>query len=341
MSPTPPADRLIGRFLRHGTRPFTARDEGRFWTFKAWGEKTQTLGLWQLNTFHAWTVDERLDLRTVKGDDLDAFVWGLEHRAAAEGGPWSASAVQGMVQTLRRFYAWADLDGAVEANPARRLRAGRPVEETGPDVRQVHIAEEEHRAMMAACPLKAKKGPGILAARTAAILAVFWATGVRRVELARLDLDDVDFDTGVVKVRSAKKAPPRLALLDEEALEALDRYLDRRGRDGVQALFVTHRKGTEPRRLGLEAISATVRDAGHRARLGRIVACHEYRRTAATEHFLGGGTVLDAETLFGWKRGSRMPGRYVGKKDQVVAIENLRRRRAEAAERERKRRRGA
>lgn len=332
--PAQPAHDLIARFMLKGTKPFSLAFP------RPWGPRTQATGLWQLNTFAAWADRQGLDLLDVDEEDLDTFVAALAQRVGPDGRtptPWSPSALQGEVQALRRFYAWLAATNRVAVDPAARLKSGVRVEE---GKRQRSVAPDEHRAMVAALPVRAKGDRGLLAKRSAAILEVLWSTGVRRSEVRALDRADYTGATQVLLVTSAKGGPDRKGLLTDEADEALDVYLSARKLDGDLALFVTHDHRPR-RRLGLEAIGATVRDAAALAKLGRNVGVHEYRRAFFIAHFREGGTDGDARALGGWSAVSRQPNHYSREGRQDTALENLRRRRDAAAAEGRRARRGA
>lgn len=64
--------------------------------------------------------------------------------------------------------------------------------------------------------------------RDRAILETLYSTGIRVSELVGLDIDDVDFISGVVKVLG-KGSKERMAPIGEAALGAIRRYLDKRG----------------------------------------------------------------------------------------------------------------
>lgn len=326
--PAQPAHDLIARFLVKGTKPFSLEYR------RPWGPRTQRTGLWQLNTFAEWAAVRGVDLLDVTDDDLDTFVASLVHRPAELGGPWSPSALQGEVQALRRFYAWLASANRIEVDPAVKLKSGVPIDE---GKRQRSVTEEEHRAMIASLPVRAKGDRGLIAKRSAAILEVLWATGIRRSEVRALDRADYTTGTQILQITSAKGGPDRKGLLTDEADEALDVYLSARKLDGELALFVTHGRRQERRRMSLEAIGSTVRDAGT-VTLGRTVGVHEYRRAFFVAHFRQGGTDGDARALGGWSAVSRQPNHYSREGRNDTALENLARRRAEAAERSRRRR---
>ncbi|MCX6135523.1 MAG: tyrosine recombinase XerC [Ignavibacteriales bacterium] len=82
--------------------------------------------------------------------------------------------------------------------------------------------------------------------RSAAILELFYSTGMRLSELINLDVDDVDFAQGIVKV-TGKGSKQRILPVGRQALQAIRAYLLDRGRVVLKgaadsqesALFVT------------------------------------------------------------------------------------------------------
>jgi tyrosine recombinase XerC len=82
--------------------------------------------------------------------------------------------------------------------------------------------------------------------RSAAILELFYSTGMRLSELINLDVDDIDFAQGVVKV-TGKGSKQRILPVGRRALQAVQEYLQDRRRvflkqnkaGGESALFVT------------------------------------------------------------------------------------------------------
>ncbi|MFL5329551.1 MAG: tyrosine recombinase XerC [Gemmataceae bacterium] len=93
--------------------------------------------------------------------------------------------------------------------------------------------------------LKAPEGDAPLQARDRALLETLYSAGLRVSEVVGLDLEDVDRDAGVVKVRGKGKRE-RLAMLGPPSLEALSEWFKVRqrllaGKKPSKAVFVNHR----------------------------------------------------------------------------------------------------
>lgn len=101
---------------------------------------------------------------------------------------------------------------AVPGVAGSRLAAGRA------------LADRELAALLAACPAGTPAG-----IRDAAVLAVLYTAGLRRAELAGLDVADVDAPERSLRIRG-KGDRERLGYVTEDAAGLLDRWLAVRGR---------------------------------------------------------------------------------------------------------------
>lgn len=119
--------------------------------------------------------------------------------------------------------------------------------------------------------------------RDAAILHLLYDLALRRGEVARLDLGDVDPEAGTVRVLGKGRREPETLTLPVETARALARWIERRGGD-PGPLFVNFDragKGGADRRLTTDSIFRMVRSRA--ARLGIRTRPHGLRHAAITE----------------------------------------------------------
>ncbi|HLD71058.1 MAG TPA: tyrosine-type recombinase/integrase, partial [Candidatus Peribacteraceae bacterium] len=99
---------------------------------------------------------------------------------------------------------------------------------------KVLYTEELHR-LLSAPNTATKEGK-----RDAAILHLFFSTGLRLAELRSLNRKDINFQTREISVRG-KRGKLRVVFLSDTAVDALKEYLDCR-MDHIHPLFVRHHK---------------------------------------------------------------------------------------------------
>lgn len=140
--------------------------------------------------------------------------------------------------------------------------------------------------------------------RDAALVELLWSTGLRRGELARLEVSDVNFADGFLVVRSSKTNKPRIVPLSPTARRALRRHLARRSVGNIFDLT----------------------SDGIRKCLARIGAppAHAWRRGWAVHALRSGVSEASVRSVAGWSSGA-MVVRYTNALSGTLAIEEFRR----------------
>jgi site-specific recombinase XerD len=132
--------------------------------------------------------------------------------------------------------------------------------------------------------------------RDLAILSVLYGAGLRRAELAHLDLSHVDGNRLMVFGKGRKW---RSAKLGQDAATALKSWLLIRGTLPGALFFPVHRSGAlRPRRLSTEAIARIVAQRAHEAGAGELRP-HDLRRACATRMLETGMDVFVVQRSLG------------------------------------------
>jgi site-specific recombinase XerD len=126
-------------------------------------------------------------------------------------------------------------------------------------------------------------------ARDAAIMLLLARLGLRSIEVARLELSDLDWRAGELMVRGKGGREDRLPLPDDVGT-ALAEYLTVRGRRELRRVFLTLRAPTRPIRPDL--VGDVVRRACHRAGVEQITP-HRLRHALASEMLAQGASLQD------------------------------------------------
>jgi site-specific recombinase XerD len=218
---------------------------------------------------------------------------------------------------LSRFFAWAIEDGEIQASPMAFMSPPK-IPERKVDV----LSEDEMRAVLGTCDPKTFEGR-----RDAALLLVFWDSGLRLAEVANLRLrtdddgSDVDLDGGLLTV-TRKGGRTGIAAIGAQTVKALDRYLRLRAKhprahEGWLWL------GMRGRMTGSGIRQMTWRrsvDAG----LDHRVHPHMIRHSWAHSMMEAGASDGDLMTLAGWRSRTRLQ-RYASSTAEARAVKTHRR----------------
>jgi integrase/recombinase XerD len=208
-----------------------------------------------------------------------------------DGQPLTTRSQHTRVTPLRAFFKWLARNNHILYNPASELELPRLERRLPKHVLTVREAE----SVLAQPDLGTAIG-----IRDRAMLETLYSTGMRRMELLHLHLNDIDVDRGTVMIRQGKGKKDRMIPIGERALEWIGKYRDdvrpelAAGSDDG-SLFLTHLgEAFTPNRL-----TQLVRDHVSAAKLGKIGACHLFRHTMATLMLENGADIRFIQAMLG------------------------------------------
>jgi integrase/recombinase XerD len=196
------------------------------------------------------------------------------------------------ITALRSFLGFLHLDGVTERSlvcavpaVARRRLAGLPK----------GLEPDQVRRLLAACDARTPVG-----CRDLAILTLLVRLGLRRGEVARLRLDDIDWRAGTISLCGKGNCHERMPLPPDVGLRLAEYLASARPADAQgRTVFVRH--FAPHHALGASRVSTIVADAARRAGLGRVHA-HRLRHTAATELLRAGASLPEIGQLLRHRR---------------------------------------
>ena len=199
----------------------------------------------------------------------------------------AATSVARHLSAWRGFYAFACRRLGYTSNPCTGLRPPKAPKALP------EVLSPDACAQLLAAP---DDEDGVLVARDQAMFELFYSSGLRLAELARLDLADVDREAGEATV-TGKGRKTRVVPVGRQALDALATWLPQRAllaRD-TPALFVS-RRGT---RLGVRSIQLRLERWTHKAGLGQHVHPHMLRHAFATHVLQSSGDLRAVQEMLG------------------------------------------
>lgn len=198
------------------------------------------------------------------------------------------------IYAIRVFFRWLSRNNHILYNPAADLESPKIGQSLPKYVLNVEEAEQVLNSVRPNTPLKL---------RNRVILEVLYATGIRRMELSKLKLEDIDFSRGTLKIREGKGKKDRVVPLGERASSWLQKYLEDSRPDLVagpdqEFVFVNRRGGP----IGRTYLTELVRDQVAASGITKPGACHLLRHTMATLMLEGGADVRYVQEMLGHSR---------------------------------------
>ncbi|MEW8025668.1 MAG: tyrosine-type recombinase/integrase [Candidatus Thiodiazotropha endolucinida] len=141
---------------------------------------------------------------------------------------------------------------------------------------------------------------GRLGLRNRAIIEVFYATGIRRIELVNMNLPDIDFSRQILTVREGKNKNDRNVPIARRALEWVQRYMkEQRPKlaclSSGEALFLSE----TGQRIKAHKVTDMVTKCVDRSGIEKKGACHLLRHATATEMLRHGADIRQVQEMLG------------------------------------------
>jgi integrase/recombinase XerD len=225
---------------------------------------------------------------------LEAYQRWLSHyeptSGKAKGRRLSWNAQCDRLKALKGWFQWLTRQNVILHNPASELELPRPEKRlpkhglTLSEIEQLRLVFDLNDP---------------LGLRDRAMMEMFYATGLRRAELGRLELTDVSPERGTVTVRQGKGRKDRVVPLGALAAYWCNRYVrEVRSRLCLDTRTQTFFLSAYGRGFDLDVLSGMVSDWLQAAGIAKG-SCHLLRHTCATHMLEGGADVRFVQQLLG------------------------------------------
>lgn len=245
----------------------------------------------RLAHLHAWCTERGIERPgQVTHAHLQRFQRHLFLYRKANGAPMAVNGQRIALFTVEVFFRWLVRQNVVASNPAADLELPRRTD----DLREpLTLAEME--AVLALPDIATAEG-----LRDRACLELFYATGIRRVELTNLHQSDLDRTRGTLHVRQGKGKKDRFVPIGERALAWVTKY-EREARpellsDPAERHLFLNQYGHP---LSPDGLSWRVRDYFKQAGIAKRGACHLFRHTMATAMLDNGADIRHVQEILG------------------------------------------
>jgi len=190
------------------------------------------------------------------------------------------------LSALRSFFRFLSREGYIKTNPILMLSSPK----LDKHLPSFMTEEEVYKLIESAF---AKNESDLLGLRDRAILEVFYSSGLRISELVGLNLEDVDFISGILKIRGKGKKE-RIVPIGGSALCAMRKYLDKRKKE-TDAIFLNNNGRRITTRGVWDIVEKYLRVAG----IPPGVSAHTFRHSFATHLLNRGADLRTVQELLG------------------------------------------
>lgn len=245
----------------------------------------------KLAHFHAWCTERGIERpEQVTHAHMQRFQAYLFRYRKANGKPLAINGQRIALFTIEMCFRWLVRQRVLASNPAADLELPKRTD----DLREP-LTLDEMEAVLALPDIETLDG-----LRDRACLELFYATGIRRVELTNLHQSDLDRTRGTLHVRLGKGRKDRFVPVGERALAWVTKY-EREARPqvlvdpSVKHLFLN--QYGQP--LSPDGLSWRVRDYFRQAGITKRGACHLFRHTMATAMLDNGADIRHVQEILG------------------------------------------
>lgn len=248
-----------------------------------------------LKVFLYWCHDRDLHQpEEITKPILESFQRHLWRYRKTNGKPLGISTQRARLSTVRDLFKYFSQQNLILANPASELELPRQEKRLPEQALSLHQVRRVLNIPDILDPL------GV---RDRAILELFYSSGLRRAELAKLEITDLNQDRQTLQVRKGKGNKDRVAPIGNRALHWLEKYLEEvRPKLALsqdeKALFLTaYGEDFNP-----DVLSRMVSKFMKQAEIGRPGSCHLLRHTCATHMLEGGADIRFIQQLLGHEK---------------------------------------
>lgn len=215
--------------------------------------------------------DYIIEYRTTRGKELTG---------------WSRNT---LLQGLKNYLNYLKKQGYILFNPMEGMRIKKPEREMQDKI----ISEKEM-----SCIISIFDTTTVIGLRDRSMIELLYSTGIRKSELVNLNIYDIDYENGYIRINQGKGKKDRIIPIGKRACEWVKKYLNRSRpvllkEHGDKGLFV-NLQGRRITKVGLQRMMRT-----YMMKLGYTYRTHCFRHTFATSLLKGGADIRYVQAMLG------------------------------------------
>jgi len=257
-----------------------------------YSDRTVTDRIYYLTKFVDWSLERGLShANEITPAILERYQHHLYNHRKTNGEPLSFRSQRFRLSPVLGFFKWMTRQRLILMDPASAIELPREERRLPRSV----PTEREVETILSQPDLKDSLG-----VRDRAIMETLYSTGIRRMELINLRVDDLDRDRETVLIRQGKGKRDRVVPIGDRALAWIDRYTQEIRPELVagpdhQVLFLTIQGGP----FHQTHLTQMVRGYVEKAKVTKPGACHLFRHAMATVMLENGADIRHIQEILG------------------------------------------
>ncbi len=239
-----------------------------------------------LNRFIFFLKKSGRDIENVKRADV------VDYKVKLINEGKSALTIDNYLASVRQFFKWMSENG-YHSNIAEGIKSPR----RSRVFRKKYLTAAQVRKLLDVIPKNSVKG-----LRDFAIVSLMVRTGMRCIEISRINVEDVlTDDVFCVNIQRKGRVEKEESIgLTDKTIDALNDYLIKRDLNGNPPLFVNHSIKANNQRIKSSHINRIVKGYMESIGLhGKKYSAHSLRHTAACNALLNGASIYDVKAMLG------------------------------------------
>jgi integrase/recombinase XerD len=245
-----------------------------------------------LRDFNRFLEAEKIfDIEELTGEIMTEYQQELAFRLTARGTPLSLRSQSQMLAVTKNFTQFLKEADYLIHDPGDKIKLPKKPR----PLPKVILSMPELEQVMKGPDSQTNQGY-----RNLVILEVLYDTGIRRAEVANLQLRDLDLDGGYIHIRSGKGDKDRVVPLSGRVSNLVRSYIEAvrasfiHGND--QGYLILNRWGD---RMDGSGIWAAVKRSAHLSGIKKNITTHTFRHTCATHMLKHGAPIRHVQELLG------------------------------------------
>ncbi len=260
-------------------------------TEKSLSENTISSYTFDLDKFFSYIENVKLisEIKNITDDSVNDFFKYINLSGTKLDTKYSGKSISRNISTLKSFFKYLESEKILEINPVENFETPRSIRSL-PEV----ISIEETDLLLSKPDIKEKLG-----LRDKALLETMYASGLRVSETINLEISNIFFDEGFVRV-FGKGSKERIVPIGRTAVKYVTKYINEsrsllRGKGSENYLFLNFR-GMKLSRMGILNI---LRKYCLEAGIKKNVHPHTLRHSFATHLLQGGADIRVIQEMLG------------------------------------------